>query len=40
MDNGAQIGIHGDIVGEVLHDDDEDGPTMETADAEWMPLSE
>jgi hypothetical protein len=35
-----QIEIHGDVVGEVLDDDDEDGSAMETADAESMPFSE
>jgi hypothetical protein len=40
MDDGAQIEIRGDGVGEVPDDDDEDGPTMETADAELMLLSD
>jgi hypothetical protein len=39
MDDGAQIEIRGDIVSEVL-DDDEDGPMIETANTESMPLSE
>jgi hypothetical protein len=40
MDGGAQIEIYGDVVGGVPDDDDEDGPAMETAGAESMPLSE
>jgi hypothetical protein len=43
MDDGTQIEICGDVIGEVLDDDDEedeDGPVMETAGAESMPLSE
>jgi hypothetical protein len=31
VDNDAQIGVNGDVVGEVLSDDDEDGPAKETA---------
>jgi hypothetical protein len=40
MDDGTQIKIHGDVVGEVPDDDDEEGLAMETADAESIPLSE
>jgi hypothetical protein len=40
MDGGAQIEIRGDVVGGVPDDDDEDGPTMQIAGAESMPLSE
>jgi hypothetical protein len=40
MDDGVQIKICGDVVGEVPDDDDEDGPAMETAGAKSMPLSE
>jgi hypothetical protein len=40
VDSGAQIKIHGDVVGEVPDDDDEDGSAMETTCAELMPLSE
>jgi hypothetical protein len=40
MDDGAQIEIHGDGVGEVPDDDDEDGPVMETVGTESMSLSE
>jgi hypothetical protein len=43
MDDGTQIEIHGDVVGEVSDDDDEkdeDGPAKETAGTESMPLSE
>jgi hypothetical protein len=40
MDGSAQIKILGDVVGGVPDDDDEDGPAMETADVESMPLSE
>jgi hypothetical protein len=31
MDGDAQIGVDGDVVGEVPGDDDEDGPGKETA---------
>jgi hypothetical protein len=31
VDDDAQIEVDGDVVGEVLGDDDEDGPTKETA---------
>jgi hypothetical protein len=31
MDNEAQIGVDGDVVGEIPGDDDEDGPAKETA---------
>jgi hypothetical protein len=40
MDNDTHIKIHGDVVGEVLDDDDEDGPAMETIGVDSMPLSE
>jgi hypothetical protein len=40
VDNGVQIKIHGDVVGEVPDDDEEDGPAMEAASAESMSLSE
>jgi hypothetical protein len=40
IDYGAQIEISGDGVDEVPDDDDDDGPTMETADVESMPLLE
>jgi hypothetical protein len=31
VDDDAQIGVDGDVVGEVPGDDDEDGPAKETA---------
>jgi hypothetical protein len=31
VDDDAQIGVDGDVVDEVLGDDDEDGPAKETA---------
>jgi hypothetical protein len=40
MDGGAQIEIHGDVVGGVSDVDDKDGPAMETGGVELMPLSE
>jgi hypothetical protein len=42
MDSGAQIEIHGDVVGGVPDDDDDDDEdtAMETAGAESIPLSE
>jgi hypothetical protein len=40
VDNGPQIEIRGDGVGEVPDNDDKDGSAMETAGAESMPLSE
>jgi hypothetical protein len=35
LDDGTQIGTRGVIIGEVHSDDDEDGPTMKTAQA-WI----
>jgi hypothetical protein len=40
MDDGAQIEIRGDVVGEVPDDDAKEGPAMETVGMESMPLSE
>jgi hypothetical protein len=40
VDDSVQIKIHGNGVGEVLDDDDKDGPAMETAGAESMTLLE
>jgi hypothetical protein len=40
MDDGVQIEICGDVVGEVSDDDDEDGSAMEAASAESMLSSE
>jgi hypothetical protein len=40
VDDSAQIEIHGDGIGEVSDDDDEDGPAMETSGVESVPLSE
>jgi hypothetical protein len=39
IDDGAQIKIRGDVVGEVPDNDDEDGQTMDTTGAESMSLS-
>jgi hypothetical protein len=38
MDDGAQIEIRGDSVGEIL--DNDDGPSMESTGADSMSLSE
>jgi hypothetical protein len=40
MDKDTQIESDCVMVGEVLDDNDEDGPAMETAGAESIPLSE
>jgi hypothetical protein len=40
MDDGTHIKIHGDVVGEVPDDDDEDGSAMETVGVDSMLLLE